>query len=189
MVNVAIIGSAGRGFDAYKLNRDIFLTAVYKTCELVEFTWNLDWNDVTLVSGGSAFGDHIAVKIYMNLKKEYPKLKLRLHLPCDWDTSLKKFQEAGADMQYAKQLNHLHQVFSLKCNVQSLKDLQTCIAEGCEITTSSGYFARNDKVAQEAEKMIAFTFGDMQEGRGGTSYTYSRAFNAEKVHIDLDKVL
>jgi hypothetical protein len=129
MVNIAIIGSAGRGYDQFLVNKTAFLTAIENVFNIVEVRWKLDWNDITLVSGGSAFADHIAVKLYLVLKEEYPKLKLKLHLPCEWSTLSQSFEEPKCEpsTKTASALNVLHRKFSLSCELKSLNDIQKVI--------------------------------------------------------------
>jgi len=74
MIRISIIGTAGRGDDIRVLNRDIFhkcVEAVKKICI------NLKSNDMTFISGGSAWMDHIAVELYL---QKYCSSKLRLEL-------------------------------------------------------------------------------------------------------------
>lgn len=54
-VNISVIGSAGRKEDQHKVCIEHFQAMVKNTEDVIEKTWGLSWNQVTLVSGGAAF--------------------------------------------------------------------------------------------------------------------------------------
>src|SRR6516162_5189861 len=102
-VRVAIIGTAGRGADGLRMNKELFfnMCAVTKNC-LSE--WKLNPQRVHLVSGGAAWADHVAVRLFLDGldfdddKKEERFAGLTLWLPCPFsnakalDNNLKTWQ-------------------------------------------------------------------------------------------------
>ena len=52
---VSIIGTAGRGADSAKLNKEIYLKAIEKAKEIITGRFRLPLNKVELVSGGAAW--------------------------------------------------------------------------------------------------------------------------------------
>ena len=66
MVTVSIIGTAGRKSDGSKLNPKIFVDMVKTALDTIKNVWKLE--DVELVSGGAAYADHVAVKLFLEQK-------------------------------------------------------------------------------------------------------------------------
>jgi predicted Rossmann fold nucleotide-binding protein DprA/Smf involved in DNA uptake len=80
MPTVSIIGTAKK-FDFEK---------AYKQAEdYIENFISKDWQDIHLVSGGAAYGDHIAVRLFL----AHPESKLSLHLPCKFAS--KKYEDTA----------------------------------------------------------------------------------------------
>lgn len=77
---LSIIGSAGRKEDAAKVSKERFDAMVYDANQTIIETLKLDPKKLILVSGGAAFGDHVAVKLFL----DYGYSRLRLFLPCQW---------------------------------------------------------------------------------------------------------
>ncbi len=98
-MRVAIIGSAGRKDDADKVNLGLYAKMCRKVQELTK-------GDVTLVSGGAAFSDHVAVSVYlMNRFLSDRRTWLELHLPAPWNHDdmcyvSHKFRDVGSVANY-----------------------------------------------------------------------------------------
>lgn len=63
---VAIVGSAGRGDDGNKLTKDLFDKMSATAEEIIVSAFWLNPADVVLVSGGAAFADHVAVRLFLD---------------------------------------------------------------------------------------------------------------------------
>src|SRR5690606_1280513 len=81
---IAIIGTAGRGDDAAKLGPALFAAMVRDAAERVAA-----FPDPRLVSGGAAWADHVAVKLFLEGKVA----GLTLHLPAEFRNG--RFVETG----------------------------------------------------------------------------------------------
>jgi len=84
-VAVAIIGTAGRKEDASKMSAAVFERMVVHAETFLHNTCGLPNERVVLVSGGSAWADHVAVKLFLRQAMDpdgQPYAGLHLHLPC-----------------------------------------------------------------------------------------------------------
>jgi hypothetical protein len=167
MVKIGIIGTAGRNTDIYQLNKNIYeksIAAVKTICQ------NLDPKDITLISGGSAWMDHIAVSLYLN---NYIS-KLELCLPCEWDYNNHQFKSIGSSTDWkinpAYYINYLHRRFSEKIGHNTLDDLEQAI-KTCHVNIYDGFHSRNNEIAK-CDWLIAFGLTN-ELSDGGTKYTYN----------------
>lgn len=137
-----------------------------------------------LVSGGAAWADHVAVRLYL----EGAVKNLALHLPAP----LVDGQFAGPDRDSAgSAANYYHGLFLRTAGVDGLKEIEQAIAKGAYCTyepAAPGYramFHRNSKVAEFVDSVTAYTFnpGDVPED-GGTKDTWDQ-IQGEKIHVCL----
>ena len=201
-ITVSIIGSAGRGCDFSKMDGMMY-RAMKKKCKyIIEEEWKLKPSQVHLVSGGSAWSDHVAVDLFLggrcsccsdekddHVAKMDAYAGLTLHLPCVWDEKKCEFVERHPTMYAAhgKRLNFLHRRFSFKAGMDSLKQIQE--AKKCGATFHCGYrnfFERNAQVAQ-SQRLIAFSWSDAEVPMtGGTCHTWSCCpLSTLKIHVPL----
>lgn len=191
----AIVGTAGRKDDLAKLNMDKFTRMVGLTDSILTSCFNPQYYGLsTIVSGGSAWADHIAVRyfLYSGLK-----FKLKLYLP---DYFVKgQFQDTGSrdwKTNPGGTLNYYHKLFKDKTGIDSLGEIEKAIEKGAEVLVEPGLFQRNTKVA-ESDILIALTFG--KEGTvkpGGTADTVGKYLDRIKrqnlpnfsYHIDLNQM-
>lgn len=194
MTRLAIIGTAGRKDDATELasNPTLYLSRMLDAArEVIRLT-----GAKTLVSGGAAAADHIAVLIYLqNLQNLFLELELpeRLVVKNDlleyFDTGVRDpFQNAGGTA------NFYHRQFAAMFDTgwSPFMDFRKAIvSRNAKTTVTRGFHARNLVVAGKADHVLAMTFG---EGRrlkdGGTAHTMA-AFLARKdrgdaYHLDLN---
>lgn len=181
-MRISIIGSAGRKEDADKLNLKKYLRMYHTLKEFVFSIMNekqLKASDIELVSGGSAWSDHLAILLFFEMYKE--GIKLRLHLPCLF------IDNEFESNTYGKTLNELHRQFSQKCEINSLLQIRQAIDLGAQVYNHNGFFRRNDEIA-ETDFMIAFTFGQNEPKPGGTADTWSKFKSPNKIHFCIDKL-
>lgn len=149
---LGIIGTAGRGpdGDAFKDNPGYWRTMQAVTqivCTLVKPS--------RVVSGGAAFSDHCAVIAYL----EGWAPELSLHLPTEWLGH--GFRMTGGQWDAGRTSNWYHTLFEKATGCQSLQQIQMAIERGATVKSGAGGFkARNTDIANEADVMLAFTFGD-----------------------------
>ena len=177
-MRTSIIGTAGRKDDAPRMSKELYGRMYRKLLE--------DGFHPTLVSGGAAWADHLAVSLFLAGKAEH----LILHLPAKW---IGGGYEITRDGHTA---NYYHTQFSKVVGASTLGGIDRAIAQGAEIHIHDGFLARNMKVAA-SEDIRAFTFGTKSslwngEGKrpsafeaglknGGTSHTWDRASAAKKM--------
>jgi hypothetical protein len=132
MITLGIIGTAGRKEDRFKLNRANYseaLKAGKKVMEQVKAD--------ALVSGGAAYIDHIAVRLFL---RGFVK-SFTLHLPCKWDKKACEFKDSGV-VDYRTNpggtANHYHRKFSATVGINSLLDIQNAIDAGAKVVVTEG---------------------------------------------------
>jgi len=192
MINIGIIGTAGRKDDYYKLNYHTYFSAMEKVLELIMHKCNRDVgkNDVCLISGGAAWADHIAVLAYLAQPDLPFKVFLKLHLPCEFSKEDCQFVSSKDGLT----ANYYHDKFSLKLNTDSLKQIQMSINNGAKTVNGGSFKSRNTEVAKDSDVLIALTFGNASKLKvGGTSDTMSKFIkmkgNKNSYHLDLHTMM
>ena len=199
---MGICGTAGRRDDAKRLSKNHF-EAMYECAHLMlEQFKESDYGVDTLVSGGAAWADHVAVKMFLN--KEVPRLKL--FLPCPFLAEARQYdptplteKEVLEKRSTGEICNALHAKFSQKVGFGSLNEILLAMQQGAEIITCKGFYPRNGCVAQ-SDILLAMTFGDHEwvkdgghmdkNGKyklGGTAHTVQAYLNRVKKLGTFDK--
>lgn len=186
-MKIAIIGTAGRNDDFYKLTSARYGKMMGWCEEKVEDLRRKGVEDIELVSGGAAWADHLAVLMF----KVGIVDRLTLHLPAPFSDRFDCESNSG------KSANYYHEQFSTKLKGDSFGDLSEVIQSPyCRTTeqpVAKGYgpfFARNALVVKELDPekdaMYAFTFGPEHEPKdGGTKHTWDLFKSSRKRHIAL----
>ena len=178
-ITFSIVGTAGREDDANKLSKKHF-EAMYITAEglLEQFTEN-GYPVTHVVSGGSAWADHVAVKLFLDKKVS----NLRLYIPVEFEAgsfvdSYKKqlphLQDGSKKSSFsiAKTLNHYHQAFQYKSGINSLTEIEIAKHEGAELYLCRGGFHGRNAMVAKSDLILAMTFGKgCQVKDGGTADT------------------
>lgn len=140
-----------------------------------------------LISGGAAFADHIAVKLF--LEGRVKGLKLRLPAPIKNNKFVGGYGTAGGTA------NYYHEKFSKLLGINTVAEIQQAINKGAEVTyetetSNRAMFIRNAKVAAESNSMIAYTYGEgNQPDDGGTKNTWDTAKYTDKTHVSISKII
>ena len=173
---VSIIGTAGRD----------------KTKTMTKETWEKMYQDAarrvqptdTLVSGGAAWADHLAVKLYLEGKVA----NLTLHLPAPFKDG--KFE--GGYGTSGGAANYYHEKFSAELGINTRTQIERAILKGAKVTeepVANGYDAmknRNSMVAKESTHMLAYTHGEgNRPADGGTMDTWNKASHAQRQHVPI----
>lgn len=178
-MHISIIGSADLNVAADKFE------VMVNTAESIITAFNLPWDQITLVSGGAAWADHVAVMVSLR-----HNTKLKLFLPCEWiphddsgnyaDTHVRDWR---VNPGYLANLYHMK--FSVALKRDTLQDIETARRNGALIDVSPGFHKRNLKVAK-SDFLIAFTSSHTNEPppKGGTRHTWN-ACKVPKVHVSL----
>jgi hypothetical protein len=189
-VTLAVIGTAGRGADADRLNRERYDFMVRGAKGMIAALEKAGRPVEGLVSGGAAYADHVAVTLFL----EGVVPRLTLHLPCPFASSADGFEDLGAHLDWktnpGRVANLYHRKFTERTGISSLAEIAAAIERGAEVNSGGGMFGRNGRVAR-AGAALALTFG---VGRvlndGGTAHTmkaYLKHANPDlSAHLDLN---
>lgn len=173
---IAIIGTAGR--DRTKpMTRDLWARMVADAKHRIA-------PGATLVSGGAAWADHVAVALFLDGHAS----GLVLHLPAPL---LPSHTFAGSAGSAGSATNYYHSKFSAAIGRSSVEDIATAILFGASFTAHpkepgmKAFFVRNAMVASEATACIAYTWGEgLEPADGGTNHTWS-LIQGRKLHVPL----
>lgn len=170
---IAIIGSANRHGEFGSIGNEFLSKMENAFIEKIRDFGDL--KDAILVSGGAAWSDHIAVRLFLRDACR----GLELHLPSEWKQG--KFQEP------AKTANYYHYAFSKAIGQNSLHEIQQAINKGAVVHCHNGYHERNSFVAKEANVLVAFTWGPIS---GGTLDTWKKTnpTTCTRIHIPLESL-
>ena len=175
-ITLAIIGTAGRKDDKKRLSSESFVSMCNIAKSLVSTLKKNNYPITHLVSGGSAWADHVAVSLYL---KGIVK-NLRLYVPCEFINSRFVDDNCGARNFYppGKSLNEYHDFFQRKSGINSLSEITSAIARGAEVLVCNGGFHGRNSMVAKSDVMLAMTFGDkdMVKIGGGTADTVKKYF-------------
>ncbi|KAJ3113001.1 hypothetical protein HK100_002134 [Physocladia obscura] len=169
MHEIAVIGTAGRGNTAVLTSESLFGAIVAKAEDIVTNEWEFDWGQVHLISGGAAWTDHAAIRLFL----AHPSAKLTLHFPCQFIVGPKpQFEDLGSTdwrKNSGQMANQYHKQFSSVINSNSMLEILEAIEAGAVVATDSrGFHDCNTKIAL-AQRMIAFTWSKgISPEKGGT---------------------
>jgi hypothetical protein len=170
-------GTAGRGSTISVLSLD-----VYDLMHIAHLSVIESYNVKTIVSGGAAWSDHLAVRAYLEGYIE----SLRLNIPGAFDTNKCVFvtRDRKDNANHIKAANYYHSLMEGK-GIPSRKQIKEAIEKGAQVYSYQDFFRRNIVSTQMSRRMVAFTFatGDTPAD-GGTKFTWDR-FNGPKVHIPI----
>jgi hypothetical protein len=172
-ITFSIIGTAGRKDDAAKLSKKHFEAMCVVAEGLLEQFKENNYPITHLVSGGAAWADHVAVRLFLDHKAPH----LRLFLPAVWEGG--SYHDTGASdwkINPGGTANHYHRQFQINTNINSLTEIQIAQSEGAElIPVAKGFYARNALVAK-SDFLLACTFGDKElvKPKSGTEDTVRR---------------
>ncbi|MFK4705692.1 superfamily I DNA/RNA helicase [Roseateles asaccharophilus] len=173
---VAVIGTAGRD-KGYPMTADLWGRMVADAhCRVRP--------DDTLVSGGAAWADHLAVRMFLDGAVK----NLVLHLPAPF----KNGQFQGPEKSAGQAANFYHRNFKATTGVDGLSEIAQAIAKGATVTEQpaapgyGGMFARNAIVAKMSTAALAYTFGGAEEppNDSGTKNTWDQ-IQGERIHVPL----
>ena len=188
ILTLSIIGTAGRGTDYDRLSRATYDRMADIAAVVLEET-----GARTVVSGGAAWADHLAVRLMADgvITPE----RLTLHLPAPF--AGRRFSDSHHDGETS---NRYHDMFRRKTGIDSLGQIADAIAAGARVTVWNGFFDRNRRVAA-SDSLLAYTYGAGSPWSletfgnvsaetaglkdGGTAYTFSASKAAVKIHVTL----
>ena len=146
MVNVAVIGPRFLPGPRWLENAiDSVLSQLEK--------WNLSVSDVTLVSGGCSYSDHVAVLLYL----KYPFKGLVVHLPSE---------------RYMRTLRKLQAVYDERNGRSHVEEYKEAIQKGARLVRGGTFHGRNNRIANNSDYLICLSSGLVRKHRG-SYYTWN----------------
>ncbi len=189
-ITYAIIGTAGRKEDGKILTRQHFEAMRLVAEGLLEQINECGYLITHCVSGGAAYADHCAVKLFLDKKVPH----LRLFLPDLWENG--SYHDTGEKDPYKNPggtANYYHGLFQRKTGINSLSDIQIAKAEGADLIDRNrygkplGFHARNALVAK-SDFILACTFGQERMLKdGGTADTIRKYLDRVRKEGIFDK--
>ena len=178
MLRLAIIGSSGNQInDMLKLNKEHMKQTINHVLDYIENTLKKNTFEIILVSGGSAWIDHIAIQLFLTDKFA----GLQLYLPTKFDV----IKEHYVNTHEGRKLNELHNIFSKKIEIDSLSELTKAILKTKNIEIKRGFLQRNNLIAKNCDYLIAFTFEDKCPTKGDSAHTWEKISHQYKKHYTL----
>ncbi|XWV26538.1 hypothetical protein QJ857_gp0529 [Tupanvirus soda lake] len=179
MLRLGIIGTAGRkpqDYDVLSAEHMEWMADNIKSYIIHVLQTTTD--NIILVSGGSAWADHVAVQLY--LQENFGGLEL--YLPTIFDTKNKKF----ANTHEGRTLNFLHSKCAEKTKCDVFHELYKVVSNpNVKVVVKRGFFPRNTLISQNCDHLIAFTFGEYAPTDGGTYDTWKKTTHNNKIHFSL----
>lgn len=193
---ISIIGTAGRNEDSNKMSKVLFTTVMNHVKHFIINILHLNFNNIILVSGGSAWIDHVAVRLYLEniFSDDNNKFAgLQLHLPCpiikDINTNKYIF---SPNSTAGTMLNSLHSNFCNKMgsNFHSIEDIISVQALNAVIISNYNGFLDRNKAVSKSEYIIAYTFNNSNIPKeGGTKHTWDLSKSNHKYHFSLYNIM
>lgn len=192
MIRVGCIGSAGRKDDSPKMDAELYHRMYGTLCyDLYMIGTRHSSEEITIVSGGAAYADHLAVRAYLEGMVNH----LELHLPAEFN---KRF--IGESKSAGSVANYYHDEFESRTGIDSLAELERALSDKKVFQTVSNGFKERNLLVGNVNYLIAFTFGtDNWNGAsisaseaglkdGGTAHTWDNSPAPHKVHHNLGDV-
>ncbi len=184
-ITLAIVGTAGRKDDAKKLSKKHFEAMCCIAEGLLEQLAESNYPISHLVSGGAAWADHVAVRLFLDKKAPH----LRLFLPATWEGNA--YADTGERDPFKNPggtANYYHKLFQSATLIHSLYEIQVAKQQGAElIPVAKGFYARNALVAK-SDFLLACTFGNEHEVKdGGTADTVRKYLERVRKEGGFDK--
>ena len=185
-ITLAIVGTAGRKDDSKKLNSDTFKAMCLVAEGLMKQISESNYPITHLISGGAAWTDHCAVRLFLD--KKVPNL--RLFIPAEWDNG--HFHDNGIEKDPIKNpggtANYYHKLFQNKTFINSLSEIQVAKAYGAELLTCRGGFHGRNAMVAKSDFILACTFGDGPMLKdGGTADTVRKYLHRVRKEGIFDK--
>lgn len=188
-MSVGIIGTAGRSNDYLwftKEKYDRVVEIIDRSLTDVCSKTGMRTEDLCLFSGGAAFMDHVAVKLFLTGKYG----KLILFLPAFYDMKIKRYIETIIEGENSgKKSNHYHDLMRSVTGYNSLSEIHTAFGKGAAFQYYSTFKKRNSGLAQFANRVnatvYAFTLAPgLVPKDGGTHDTWTK-LKCAKYHTSL----
>jgi hypothetical protein len=175
---VSIVGTSGRRGDAMRMSSALFSKMCARAEQIITDELKLQWSSVHLQSGGSAWSDHVAVRLYL----KHDASTLMLFLPCQLrmrtDRRIEFLDNKSSDwhLNPGWLCNRVHHEFGRVLGVDTCGEIYQAYQRSAVLDVdSSGFHERNTRVAQ-CDVLIAFSWGASGDAptSGGTLDTWKK---------------
>jgi hypothetical protein len=183
MIRLAIIGLSGRNPSDAKILDNKHLEWAQMNVQLyIDEVLNIDKNKIILVSGGSAWMDHVAIQLF--IQGGYGGLEL--YLPSEFNVKSKKYKNTHE----GRKLNELHSACQNKTGLSIFEELTYANQKNTniKIVIKRGFIQRNTLIAKNCDHLLSFTFDKNQPSGGGTLDTWNKVLHENKLHISLNNI-
>lgn len=179
-MRISIIGTAGRGETAKLINHDLFAAVQEHSIKQIHV---MKHDNATIVSGGAAMIDHVAVRLFLDGRIS----DLELYLPCEFRDG--KYVDTGFKSP-GSIANYYHNKFCESTGINSLDEIMDAINFGAKVSViSGGFHARNISVGK-SDAIIAYTFGEGNyPADGGTKHCWDNSKASIKLHFSLNRFI
>lgn len=188
-MKLAVIGTAGRK----GLHNRMDYSTYYKMYArlLGHLQKHCKDQPVTLISGGAAWSDHLAVTAWRAQVVD----DIHLYLPCYFDLDKMQYEDSGLwDWREnpGKTANYHHQNFQHQTEIRSLAEVGSVVEAG-KATYHWGFYKRNQAIAEACDAVLAYTNnpGNFDPAPGGTRHTWAQISKLFKprFHVDISPFL
>lgn len=182
MIKLAIIGIAGRNDEHLSKLKSEHLIWMADNVEFyIKEVLKTEPCNIILVSGGSAWADHVAVQLYLDKEKNFGGLEL--YLPSKFDLKYNHY----VNTHEGRLLNKLHKQCQEKTGIDVLLELGKVLHRpGVKVVIQRGFFPRNTLIAKNCDHLLAFTFDKEKPTGGGTLDTWNKVKHSNKSNFCLD---
>ena len=180
VVTVAIVGPSGRDpCNAY--THGTFRAMMDMAAKTIDGKVGLPRRDVVLVSGGSAWSDHVAVSLYLDaVQSMSPFAGLRLYLPCAIDVKSNAFTPLD---RCGRILNKLHAQFGRTCGMNTVGEIVMALRTGATATVSHGFLACDVRIL-ESHFLLTFVAKGTQVRVGKTDRLF-RSYRGKQLILSI----
>lgn len=223
MIRIAVIGTAGRREDGPKMTRELYMLMyndfLNRVIEIVKTPKkplprppgtfspkqtnrsnpHAAYPDITLVSGGAAWADHLAVSLYLAVSESHDSsfelnsvaVSCFLYLPANFLVKSRCY-ESNMPLDPGSVANYYHHLFGQKMCADknsTLAGIYSAARAGASLIVEPGFKNRNLLIAANCEHLIAYTWGEGHLPKdGGTRHTWDHC-KSPKVHVPLSSLL
>jgi len=183
---LSIIGTAGRKIpDGCHLTKALFERMVAAVDAKISDLHPEGTSNLTLVSGGAAVVDHIAVVLYLTGRFA----GLTLYMPAPFNFKTCRYVDNGNTkwtMNPGHVSNHWFDKFNTIMGRRNMaEDIKLAFEMGAHLDIGEGFHSRNAQVAA-SDEVIACTWGTDAPDDGGTLDTWKKIkAGRKKYHISL----
>ncbi len=177
---VSIIGTSGTR-DGDRLTAASFDAMVNDAEDAILRQEGRKKDEVVLVSGGSSWADHVAVRLFL----QGGWRGLVLFLPCQVVSS----NEFDPKSACGVLLNRLHGQFGRTLGRSTIAEIVDAGHRGAQMVIQMGFVVRNQMVSRSPLLLAFTTEPGKQPQQGGTAQTWRMALASKRIHLPIKNLV